>query len=261
MAIEWNKKIADEHYEVRSAGATRRLYTNNVFHSQYNPNNLLQGGVWDLLTLPAFAFTEDKLQRVLVLGVGGGTVLKQIQKYISPSCITGIELNPVHLTVAKKYFGLRHKSFELIEADAIEWLTTYQGEKFDLIIDDLFGHQEGVADRVVKVNKQWAEVLLKHLNSNGIVAINFGSNKELKNSAMLAYKKIANQFKTILRLTIPAYENAIGVFCFDNVNAKTMRESFQDRMGLKTKNQKNKLKYSTKIIICRNLNSTYKVSN
>ena len=248
MAIEWTKKVANDNYEVRSAGATRRLYTNKVFHSQYNPNSPLQGGVWDLLTLPAFAFTEDKLQRVLVLGVGGGTVLKQIQKYISPQCITGIELNPVHLTVAKKYFGLKHKSFELVEADAIDWLTTYKGEKFDLIIDDLFGHQEGVADRVIKVNKQWAETLLKHLNSTGIIAINFGSNNELKNSAMLAYKKITNQFKTILRITIPVYENAIGIFCLDNINSKIMRENFQDKIGLKTKKQKSNLKYSMKLI-------------
>lgn len=246
MAVEWFKKVSGCHYEVRSAGATRRLYTNRVFHSQYNPDKALQGGIWDLLSLPAFSMEADKLQRVLVLGVGGGTVLRQIQKYLSPQSITGIELNPVHLLVARKYFGLSHPSFELIEADAINWLEHYTGEKFDLIIDDLFGHHEGIAERVIKVNKQWANTLLKHLNPDGIMVINFGDNKEFKNNAMLSYKKIFKRFKSVLRLSLPAYENAIGVFSFTVVDIKNMRENYLLKLGLKTSIQKQKFRYRVK---------------
>ncbi len=246
MAVEWFNKINGCHYEVRSAGSTRRLYTNNVFHSQYNATKALQGGIWDLLYLSVFSFAPQQCKRVLVLGVGGGTVLQQIQKYISPECIVGIELNPVHLFVAKKYFGLKHPSFKLIEADAINWLNNYSGEKFDLIIDDLYGHHDGIAERVIKVNKQWANSLVKQINPNGMVVINFGDNREFKNSAMLAYKKIANLFKSILRLTLPAYENAIGVFSCQPIDIKKMRENGQAQLGLKTKIQKQKLKYNIK---------------
>ena len=54
MAILWQKKIKNTQYEVRSAGQTRRLYTDGVFHSQFNPNRAITGGVWDLLMLPTF---------------------------------------------------------------------------------------------------------------------------------------------------------------------------------------------------------------
>lgn len=246
MAIEWYKKTNSSYYEVRSAGATRRLYTNKVFHSQYNPKKIVQGGIWDLLYLPAFCFTEDKIQRVLVLGVGGGTVLQQLHRYIMPRKITGIELNSVHLIVAKKFFGLKHRSFELIEADAIAWIKNYKGEKFDLIIDDLFGHHNGVADRVISVNKDWSATLLKQLSQDGMLIVNFGSNAEMKNSALIAYKKLFNQFKSVFRLSLSQYENAIGVFSKSKANEKAMRDNFIKIAGLKVKSEVEKLNYRVK---------------
>ena len=72
MALLWSEQDGDSRYEVRSAGNTRRLYTNGVFHSQYNPNNPVTGSVWDLLLLPAFFLPPGRPRRVLVLGVGGG---------------------------------------------------------------------------------------------------------------------------------------------------------------------------------------------
>ncbi len=247
MAVEWSKKVKDCLYEVRTAGATRRLYTNNVFHSQYNPNNVMQGGIWDLLILPAFGYPLNTIQRVLVLGVGGGTVLHQLQRYLKPKNIIGIELNPLHIFVAKKYFAVKHRTIQLIEADAIQWLENYNGEKFDLIIDDLFGHQEGNAERAIKVNKKWSAILLNNLAADGLLVINFGSNNELKNSALLAYKKIFSQLKSIMRLTLAQYDNAIGVFSKININTKVMQANFEDAAGIKTFSLKKKLEYRKRL--------------
>jgi len=246
MAIEWYRTVDDNHYEVRSAGATRRLYTNKVFHSQYNPNRALQGGIWDLLYLPAFASEQNTLQRVLVLGVGGGTVLQQIKKYFLPEEIIGIELSPVHLVVAREHFGLTDTSFKLVEDNAINWLENYSGEKFDLIIDDLYGHHDGIAERAIKVNKQWAGSLLKHLSVDGMLIINFGDNKEFKNNALLAYKMLAKKFQSIFRLTRTEYENAIGVFSYKKLDVKKMRERCQQQAGLSTTIKKQLLKYTVK---------------
>lgn len=247
MAIKWSKKINDCLYEVRTAGATRRLYTNNVFHSQYNPNKVIQGGVWDLLALPAFSYPSNKIQRILVLGVGGGAVIQQLQRYLNPEKIIGIELNPLHLFVAKKYFGVKHPSIHLIEDDAIQWLENYKGEKFDLIIDDLFGHHNGEAERAVKINKKWSGILLHSLEEDGLLIINFGSNNELKNSALLAYKKLSNQFKSIFRLTLAQYDNAIGIFSKKNINTKIMQSNFESITGIKQQSLKKKINYRVKL--------------
>ena len=55
-------------YEVRSHGASVRLYTNGVFHSQWNEGRPFAGGVWDCLSLPVLYRDPAAVRRVLVLG-------------------------------------------------------------------------------------------------------------------------------------------------------------------------------------------------
>jgi len=45
MAIIWQKNIDGTKYEVRAAGKTRRLYTNGVCHSEFNPDKLVTGSI------------------------------------------------------------------------------------------------------------------------------------------------------------------------------------------------------------------------
>lgn len=212
MAIVWQQTINGTHYEVRSAGQTRRLYTNGVFHSQYHPNRDLAGGIWDLLWLPALFYPPGKIWRILVLGVGGGTVIQQLHRHVQPGEMIGVELNPVHLRVARRFFGVSNKLATLVEGDAVEWLRAYNGDPFDMIIDDLFGEEHGEPVRAISARPDWCRVLLRHLQSNGMLVMNFMGTSDLHNSACLTTAGIANRFKSVYQLGLPAYENAIGVF-------------------------------------------------
>lgn len=213
MAVLWEKKINGDKYQVRSAGSTRRLYTNGVFHSQYNPRQLLTGGVWDLLLTPAFFYKPGSIRRVLVLGVGGGAVIQQLRHYVWPDNIVGIELNPVHLYVARKFFAVPSHGIELVEADAVDWLKNYRGPKFDMIIDDLFaGDEQGEPVRAVAMTAAWARLLLKNLASDGMLVANFISPAELRTSACVSQATIAKRFETAYQLTNMLEENAVGAF-------------------------------------------------
>src|SRR5690606_3379912 len=117
MAIVWEKRVNKRLYQVRQAGESLRLYTDGTFHSQYNPRWPLNGSIWDLLILPAL-FCPEKVQRVLVLGVGGGAVIRQLEQLVKPTTIVGIELDPVHIRVAREHFGLgKLPGVTLVEAD------------------------------------------------------------------------------------------------------------------------------------------------
>lgn len=218
MAVIWQKQQQVDgkvvNYEVRSHGRTRRLYTNGVFHSQFSPARPVAGSVWDLLLLPSFMLPLGEIKRVLVLGVGGGAVLKQLEYFHQPECIVGVELNPVHLQVAKRFFGVQGQCFELIEADAIQWLKNYRGEKFDLIIDDLFGENEGEPARAIDVDESWSTLLLKHLSPSGALIINFDSPKVMKRTELLKQKKLvrSGKLKSAWCFSTPLYENNIACF-------------------------------------------------
>jgi len=228
MAILWQKTIKDTCYEVRTAGQTRRLYTDGVFHSQYNSEHEVTGGVWDVLMLPAFFYEAGSIKRVLVLGVGGGAVVHMLQRYIKPDEIVGIELNPVHIMLAKRYFGVTTKLAKLVQADAIKWINEYSGPPFDLIIDDLFGEQDGEPVRVAKANKEWLERLHSHLSPEGVLVMNFISSKDLKNSAAVSYKKTSALFKSSFQFTLTHYINAVGAFLKKPATSQMLRHRINE---------------------------------
>jgi len=243
MAIVWRKVLNGTQYEVRSAGKSMRLYTDGVFHSQYNPNQLLTGHVWDLLMLPAFFYPAKKIKRVLVMGVGGGAVMHMLRHFVSPQAIVGVELNPVHISVANRFFGLKHKTIQLIEADAVAWLKNYQGEKFDLIIDDLFAEAEGEPVSVIKANAQWFSCMLEHLNNDGIIVRNFIEKSELLESAGLAHGAISKKFESVFQLTSCFNENFVGAYVRTPVTSKGLRENLIATPGLNPNLKTSRLRY------------------
>jgi spermidine synthase len=212
MAVIWQKTVSGKNYEVRSAGQTKRLYTDGVFHSQYNPRNTLTANVWDLISLPGFFLEAEQVRRVLVLGVGGGAVIRQFRSWFPAAYITGIELDRIHLYVARRFFGLKDSHIELVEADALEWVKQYRGLPFDIVIDDLFAEQDGEPERVVAADRQWIKSLLRLLTRQGMLVMNFISSKELRSSACFIDEQLTSKFTQIYRLMTPLYENNIGVF-------------------------------------------------
>ncbi len=212
MAVIWKKTVDDTTYEVRSAGFSTRLYTDGVFHSQYNERSGLSRGVWDLLMLPLY-FNPLRARRILVLGVGGGAVIRQLLHHAAPEQVTGVEINPVHLYVARRFFGLRDSRVRLLQADALSWVENYHGEGFDLVIDDLFAESDGEPVRAVAADCRWAGRLFALVRAGGTLVINFVSPKELKASGLLRRGcRHRKRIKSAFGFSLPGYENEVGAF-------------------------------------------------
>jgi spermidine synthase len=242
VAILWYKQDGDTRYEVRSAGNTRRLYTNGVFHSQYNATKPVTGSVWDLLLLPAF-FRPQQVRRVLVLGVGGGAVIRQFNHFLQPTQIVGVELNPVHLEIADQFFEVGAPNVVLHLADALWWVKQYRGEPFDLIIDDLFSDNDGDPQRAITADSRWFRQLLKLLAPEGTLVTNFGSPEELRACAWFADERIHNKFPTAFQLTTRLYENAIGAFLRAPADSATLRKELAEVPALDSARKGCRLNY------------------
>ncbi len=243
MAVIWRKRHEGSTYEVRAAGRSRRLYTNGVFHTQYNPARVVIGGIWDLLMIPAFFKPVEDIKRVLVLGVGGGAVIRQLNRFASPGIIIGVELNPVHLYVARKYFGVDCSEAELIEADAFSWLSDYDGPPFDLIIEDLFSEEDGEPVRAVAANSKWLKIITQNLNQNGMLVMNFISLETLKSCALLSKNK-NTPYHSAFHLSMPIYDNAIGVFLKFKASSTDLRMNLKSQPKLGASLNNNNLNYS-----------------
>ena len=105
MAILWQHATEGDHYEVRQAGSSVRLYRNGVHHSQWNPRRPLAGSVWDLLALPALYRAAGAVSSACVLGFGAGAVAGVLRATAGIEHLVGVELDPMHLSVADGFFG------------------------------------------------------------------------------------------------------------------------------------------------------------
>ncbi|MEM7315318.1 MAG: class I SAM-dependent methyltransferase [Planctomycetota bacterium] len=228
MSVIWQHSINGRNYEVRTAGNSVRLYTNRVFHSQWNSSRPLTNSVWDCLTLPGFFLPPGKPKRVLLMGVGGGAAIRQLQMFFNPDSIVGVELDPVHIEVATHWFGVEGSNVELIEGDAIAWLKSYDGPPFDIVIDDLFGDDDGEAHRALPVDDEWAQHLLKATHKDGLIVVNYEDRTELHQSGLASTARSKIRCRYIFEQE--TYGNAVGVY----VRSQRNRRHWQDRVEQST---------------------------
>lgn len=80
------------------------------------------------------------IKKCLVLGVGGGTVIELLMKRYPTMSLTGIEIDPVMLEIATKYFVLKERrDVHLLQEDAVSYITRLKADHmYDLIVVDLY---------------------------------------------------------------------------------------------------------------------------
>ncbi len=222
MAILWQDERDGTRYEVRSAGASRRLYSNGVFHSQYNPGHAVTGSVWDLLALPAL-LVPGGVRRALVLGVGGGAAIHLLHRYLQAPAITGVELDPVHLRVAREHFGVSPAIATLHQGDAVAWLSGYRGPPFDYIIEDLFGEAGGEPVRAVAMDRGWMGLLSRNLSARGLLVANFAAPAELRSGAWCHDAVVRKALPHALQLSQPENDNVVAVFSRHTLAARALK--------------------------------------
>ena len=78
--------------------------------------------------------------RVLVLGLGGGTIVRMVYQLARPSLVTVVELDPVVADVAREHMGLGSlPDLEIRVGDARAVLTELTpDEPYDVVIEDVF---------------------------------------------------------------------------------------------------------------------------
>lgn len=150
-------------------------------------------GIWKKLLqrLTSHARPPDwqvsRLTNVLILGLGGGTVVKLIDKvYLKEHFvkIVGIEIDPEIIKISRKYFGLdKIKNLKIIQADAFEWVARKtprrwadallrgggKKERSNLIIIDLY---LGKKYPKKAESEEFLENIKKRLSKDGVAIFN-----------------------------------------------------------------------------------------
>lgn len=231
MAIVWSQTIESNHYEVRSAGATLRLYRNGVNHSQWNPNRPLSGCIWDLIALPALYRPKGSIESMLMLGFGAGTVARKLRELVEPEHIVGIELDPIHLSIADGFFDCT-EGCELVAADAVEWVQEESSEsdrvQFDMIVDDLYAEEEEMAVRCAPLDLEWCQNLAKLVKPGGMLVFNMIEPRKVPHIAPLTDATLREQFPYAKVFRMEGYENRIAAFSGSPLEGSVFKEQLRE---------------------------------
>lgn len=85
-------------------------------------------------TLRQIKSAEYKVQNILILGLGGGTLAKLLRKKYPDAKITGIEIDPIMIELGKKYLDLEKYNIDIKIQDARK----FKFGKYDLVIVDMY---------------------------------------------------------------------------------------------------------------------------
>src|SRR6201989_321258 len=144
------------------------------------------------------AIFPHHIKRVLVLGVGAGSIPVYLQRFVPDAAIDAVELDPGVIEVAKKYFGLRETAkFRLIPGDARMFLNR-QPEPYDLIFVDAF---TGSYIPFHLMTKEFYQLVRNRLSPHGVAAFNFLAANDA--------------FESNVRTVSLAFDNNIDLFYSD----------------------------------------------
>ncbi len=81
----------------------------------------------------------EQISKVLILGFGAGSIASILHKEMNCNCsITGVEIDPEVIALAKKYFGIEEsEKLRIVNDDALHYVSRCDGQ-YDLIVIDLF---------------------------------------------------------------------------------------------------------------------------
>jgi spermidine synthase len=168
--------------------------------------NVTQSGgeikpMWDEV-MADFYKRNLKPKQILILGVGGGSVIHTIRHYDKNANILGIEIDPVMKQVANEQFGIKENTKQkIIIADAISYLFKQtKPQSFDLIIVDLY---IGPLNPEKGRTKKFLEQLKKVLKPKGTVL--FNAHYQQKN---------VDEYKTFRKKTDAIFTKIEAVFSY-----------------------------------------------
>ncbi|MCK7589660.1 fused MFS/spermidine synthase [Subsaxibacter sp. CAU 1640] len=191
------KKIKSDY-----SGFLEITWYNGKKHLNSKNANYSYGALQKVLKFGLEQVDLKKVNSILLLGLGGGCVIKTLRKDMAyEKHITAVEIDPVVIKIAKGEFGIECSGQLDIICNDAEAFMSLNTKKFDLIIIDLFIDLQ-VPSQFMNINF-WLRVI-ESLGSKGDIIFNMA----VKNPNIKQMKSIVSTLKS----------NTFQVAVHDNVN-------------------------------------------
>jgi predicted membrane-bound spermidine synthase len=103
----------------------------------WHPRHLLTGYSWDALAAACLLRADGPPASVLLLGIAGGTMARQLRALVPEAAITGVDIDREVIELARRHMALDEIGLEVVIGDALQFLVDTE-RRFDVVVDDLF---------------------------------------------------------------------------------------------------------------------------
>jgi spermidine synthase len=207
------------HIQVVEYGDVRRVVVGGIYqsisHNAISCSRLYWGKVNQILKEN---FT--KLDKVLILGLGGGTLVHLISKSFPGAAITSVDIDAVMVDVARKYFDIdsipNHKVIVddamrvVVEPDKFD-ISDYE---FDAVIVDIY-----VGERFPDLGRSgnFIGALKKLIKPGGLVIFNRIYRESHQDEVNTFIDYVSNFFSGVKNLVVAGYTNSDNVLIYSKV--------------------------------------------
>ena len=170
------RESAYNYIQVVRVGEQMQLVLNEglAVHSIYDPNQILTQGPWDyFMVAPYFnkpPFTQNQVHRACIIGLGAGTIPRELTAAYGPIPIDGVEIDGTIVDLGRQYFHMNEPNLNVIVQDGRYFLRT-TSHKYDIIGIDAY-QQPYVPFQLTTL--EFFQEVRAHLTPTGVTVINAG---------------------------------------------------------------------------------------
>jgi predicted membrane-bound spermidine synthase len=159
-------------------------------------------------TMPAALAYLQTAKRILMIGLGAGSISTYLGRAMPDVQIDVVEIDPGVIAAGKEYFGLRETDrVRLIASDGRVYLNRHD-DRYDLILLDAF-RELGIPFQML--TREFYELVKEHLAPGGAMASNVAANTKLYLSTLATLRAVFPFVDVYPEWTDPNAAQAIAV--------------------------------------------------
>ncbi len=200
-------------------------------HSLYNSNYSdypLVDGVWDyFLVAPYFnnpPYTQDEIQRVLIIGSAAGTISKAYSGIYGPIPVDGVEIDPEIIRVGREWFDMNEPNVSVYAQDG-RFFLSQTANSYDVIGVDAY-RPPYIPFHLT--THEFFQEIYEHLNEDGVMVINAGRTATDYSLVEALGSTMKTVFPNVYVLDVPSYGSSLG----NSLVIATKQQSKTENFGL-----------------------------
>jgi len=221
---------AYHHIKVVDEGVHRFLSFDGSMESRIVRDHPLEGHFEYTLYFQMPWIWNPDIQRVLMVGLGGGTAQARFAHDVPGVDITTVELDPMVVTVARQYFGFQVSDQQKVRVEDGRVYLRRTREVFDLIVMDAYTSQRyGSSLPQHLATQEFFELARSRLRPNGVLCYNVMGDWKGAESRLVAalHNTLKTTFPHVYFFPVPESKNVILVaptlerrLSFSDMNAR-----------------------------------------